>query len=174
MSSSCTWSGALSGENSMISFSIAAKSWKHCWNSSARDDMSAAYLLICALILFPGKLVIISSSDGKYVVLGCVCDRCLWKSCSLFPKAYICEYSWLTTAFCPWRLVFSMFRCHVMSTKNPISASRAGLNSSGIGLSLFCQELSDFFLREKKYWSADLWLRHLTSLWYTSPYSAWM
>lgn len=58
-------------------------------------------------VLVCGKLVIISCSDGKCVVLGCVSDRCLWKSSSLVPKGLMCEYSWLTTAFSPWRLVFS-------------------------------------------------------------------
>lgn len=56
-------------------FSIAAKSPKRCWTFSAREVCCTPPH--CALILVCRKLVIISCSDGKCVVLGCIYDRCV-------------------------------------------------------------------------------------------------
>ena len=106
---------------------------------------------------------------------GSVCDKCVWKSCGFVLKAFMCEYSWLTTAFGPWRLMFSAFRCFVISTKKAKSAIHTVSDISCIGLPFSTKNCPISTLSEKNRCKADPMLSHLTSLWYnTSPYSASM
>lgn len=81
-------------------------------------------------------------------------------------------YSLLTTASCPCRLTFSVFRCLVMSTEKAKSASNTESDSSSIGCSFHPKNVQ-FPLRERvlsALRTPDL--SHLTSLQYiTSLYS---
>lgn len=87
------------------------------------------------------------------------------KSSSLVPKALMCEYSWLLTASSPWRLVFSTFKCFVVSIKKPKSASQTWSHSFQICCHFSAKNSLICCLREEKRCSAEPRLSYLTSLW---------
>lgn len=72
MNSNCRWAGTSLGSTEE---KTAKKEWspfqwlqislKCCWNSSARDEMFTAYLLICVLILCAGKISLFLAETGN-------------------------------------------------------------------------------------------------------------
>lgn len=115
------------------------------------------------------KLSITSHRAGKCAALETFYDKSLWKSCSLVVKALMCANNWLTTVSFLWRSKLCTLWCCVMSSK------KANLSDVWQSVRAVKFPSSEKKGKEKKSFSVDPQLSHLTALWsIPSSYSAWM